>query len=176
MVWLVLVLIWKVVVVNDLLSRFWLLNWVVVEMCCSSWVSCWILEFRDWWLLVLLEVLVDLIVRVWICCRMVVEVERVFLVVCDSEILLLVLWVVWFRLLICEVKWLVIDRLVVLFLVLLMCRLVDRCWIVVCMEFWVLLRLCCVLSDVMLVLMICVMVVFLLDIIVVKNDWYLVWF
>lgn len=59
------------------------------------------------------------------CCRIEWILVRVFFVVWMIEMLFWVLWVVMFRLLICECRFLEIVRLVVLFVVWLMCRLFE---------------------------------------------------
>lgn len=67
------------------------------------------------------------IVRIWICCSVVVIFCMVFLVIWVREILLLVLWIVWLRFMIWDVIWFDICNLVVLFLVLLIWKLEDKC-------------------------------------------------
>lgn len=132
---------------------FILVNLVVVVICeifvCSVDIFFWSVV----WFVELLILFCDWIVRVWICWSVVVVLDNVFLVVCDNEIVLLVLWMVWFRFLICEVIWLVIWRFVVLLVVLLIWKFEDKCLNEVFNELFILKSWCWVFNEDILVLM-----------------------
>lgn len=129
-----------------------LVNLVVVVICEILVFNVEIFFCSVVWLVELLILFCDWIVNVWICCRVVVVLVIVFLVVCVSEILLLVFCIVWFKFWICEVIWLVICSFVVLFVVLLILKLDERCLNVVFKLLLVVNNWCCVFKDDMLVL------------------------
>lgn len=133
-------------------KMFIFVNCVVVEIFEILVCSVDIFFCRVIWLVELLILFWDWIVSVWICWRVVVVFCIVFLVVCVNEMLLFVFFIVWFKFWICEVIWFVICRLVVLFVVLLILKLDDRCLKVVFRLLLVVNNWCCVFNDDMLVL------------------------
>lgn len=145
-VWLVLVLI-RNFVEKLLFNILMLLNWVLVVICEILVCSVDIFFWSVWWLVELFMLFCDWIVSVWICCKFVVILFRVFLVVWDKEIVLFVLWMVWFKFWIWDVRWFEICKFVVLFVVLLMWNFDDSFLKDVFKWLFMLKSWCCVLID-----------------------------
>lgn len=159
MVLLLLVLIWKLVFINWLLSSLCFVKEVVLVIWFNLLFKVVIFFCNVIFLVVLFELLVDCKERLCMCCNSWVVFCIVFLVVCMIEILLLVLCIVMLRLCICVFKWLEICSFVVLFLVLLIWLLEESCfrdWLSI---LDVELRCCCVISVDILVFIVMVMVV-----------------
>lgn len=151
-VWFVLVFI-RNEVEKLLFKMLMLLNWVFVVICeilvCSVDIFFWSVK----WLVEELMLFCDWIDSWWICCRFVVILLIVFLVVCVKEIVLFVLCIVWFKFLICDVSLLEIWRFVVLFVVLLILKFEDNFLNDVLRWLFMLKSWCCVLIEDIFVLM-----------------------
>lgn len=156
-VWLLFALIW-IFMELFFVSTFTSLNWVWLDtrliLFRRDLISFWIEDRLDLELVSVVVCIVSLRIR----CKLLLISDSAFSVVCVTEISSLALRVVWVRFLMLEVKRLVIVWFVALFFALLIRKLEDRRSIEFDSVDWFLLILFWVISERLLVLMICVMI------------------